>query len=249
MFTGSSKALTEEGILTAAQQLGVGPAEVWTVLMVETGGCGFLPDRRPPILFERHYFHRLTGGRFEDGDISDPKAGGWGAAGSHQYERLARAIALDREAALQSTSWGMGQIMGENFASAGFTNVDAMVNAMAESEDAQIAAMSSFVRVRPTLANPLKAHDWPMFAKAYNGPNYGSNSYDTKLRDAFQSMAGGKLPDLQVRAAQLYMTFLGLNPGPVDGIMGPKLEASLARLQVTTVDDALIVRLEKMLSG
>ena len=160
-----------------------------------------------------------------------------------------RGMALDREAALQSTSWGMGQIMGENFAAAGFADVDAMVSAIVESEDAQIAAMSSFVRAQPTLANALKTHDWPMFAQGYNGPGYASDGYDRKLRDTFRSLAAGKLPDLRVRAAQLYLTFLGLNPGPVDGITGPKLEAGLVNLQVTTVDDALIVRLEKMLSG
>lgn len=248
MFQGTSKALSESGIAAAASSLGVNAAEIWTVLTVETRGCGFLPDRRPVILFERHYFHRLTGGRFDDGDISDPKAGGWGAGGANQHDRLARAMALDREAAMKSASWGLGQIMGENHRAAGFPDIDAMVNAMADSEDAQLAAMSSFVRAQSVLANALKTHDWPTLARGYNGPNYRENKYDEKLRDAFAAISAGKVPDLRVRTAQLYMTFLGLNPGPVDGVMGPKMRGAMASLQTEVVDDAFIERLEKMLS-
>jgi len=81
--------------------------EIWSVLGVETSGCGFLPDRWPKLLFERHIFHRLTGGRFdaEDPDVSQPTPGGYGRSGAHQYNRLAAAaIALNRGAALQSAS-------------------------------------------------------------------------------------------------------------------------------------------------
>src|SRR6266404_5494739 len=117
-FQGKGLALSQLGIDNATRPIGVSPAELWTVLQVETSGCGFLPDRRPVILFERHIFHRLTGGLFDDGDISDPTPGGYGATGSHQLDRLAQAIALDRNAALQSASWGIGQIMGQNYARA-----------------------------------------------------------------------------------------------------------------------------------
>ena len=74
-----------------------------------------MPDRRPQILFERHIFHRLTDGKFDDGQISDPAAGGYGARGAAQYDRLALALAKDADAALQSASWGIGQIMGMNY--------------------------------------------------------------------------------------------------------------------------------------
>src|SRR5260221_2329921 len=115
-FIGKSLALSKEGLAAAAQSLSVKAPEIWAVMAVEASGCGFLPDRRAVILFERHIFHRLTGGRFDDGAISDPAPGGYGAGGAHQYDRLSRAIAKDRRAALQSASWGLGQIMGENCA-------------------------------------------------------------------------------------------------------------------------------------
>src|SRR5436190_4109842 len=68
-FIGKSAALSARGLAAVAAALGVASSEIWTVIAVETSGCGFLADRRPQILYERHIFHRLTGGRFDDGDI------------------------------------------------------------------------------------------------------------------------------------------------------------------------------------
>ncbi|MBV9181216.1 MAG: DUF3380 domain-containing protein, partial [Acidobacteria bacterium] len=126
-FQGNAKPLSADGLAKAATTLGVYAAEIWTVLAVETCGCGYLPDRRPQILYERHIFHRLTGGKYDDGDISDPNPGGYGPRGAPQYDRLAKAMQEDRNAALESTSWGIAQIMGMNYALAGFENVEAMV--------------------------------------------------------------------------------------------------------------------------
>src|SRR5258708_5685586 len=158
-FQGTAGALSTDGLGAVSQKLAVHAPEIWTVLAVETSGCGYLPDLRPQILYERHIFHRLTQGKFDDGDISDPKAGGYGASGVHQYDRLAIATAKDRTAALQSCSWGIGQIMGENHAMAGFADVEQMVAAMSESEDRQLTAMGNFL-VSSRLNVPLQAHDW-----------------------------------------------------------------------------------------
>ena len=218
-FQGNALALSSDGLAGVSSELGVHAAEIWTILGVETSGCGFLPDRRPQILYERHIFHRLTGGRFDDGDISDPISGGYGPRGAQQYDRLARAIAKDRAAALQSASWGIGQIMGQNYALAGFPTIDEMVAAMVDSEDAQLAAMETFL-VSSHLNLSLQAHDWTSFARGYNGPNYVINRYDVRLNGEYQKHLTGVLPDLDVRAAQLYLTYLGFHPGPVDGIAG-----------------------------
>jgi hypothetical protein len=214
----------------AGQALAVKAPEIWSVLAVETSGCGFLADRRPQILYERHYFHRLTGGRFDDGDLSDPTAGGYGAGGAHQYDRLARAIALDRTAALKSTSWGLGQIMGDNFAAAGFADVETMVAAMVDSEDAQLAGVAAFLK-SSMLDVPLPAHDWSSFARGYNGPSFAKNHYDVNLRGEFQKYSFGVMPDLDLRAAQLYLTFGGFDPGPVDGVLGKRTRSALVEFQ------------------
>lgn len=248
-FIGKSHALSQEGLAAAAQSLSVKAQEIWAVMAVETSGCGFLPDRRPVILFERHIFHRLTRGRFDDGDISDAAPGGYGAVGAHQYERLSRAIARNRRAALQSTSWGLGQIMGGNCGMAGFGDVDSMVAAMGDSEDAQLQAVCSFIK-RSNLASALQSHDWTSFAAKYNGPNFAINQYDVRLRGEFQKYSFGVLPDLDLRAAQLYLTYSGFHPGPIDGTMGPLTRAAILDFQqrqalpaTGQADQALLARL------
>src|SRR5690349_6616450 len=155
-FIGRSAALSADGLAAASERLAIGTAEIWTVLTVETNGCGFLADRRPVLLFERHIFNRLTGG-------SDRWVGDYGASGAYQYDRLAAAIALDRVAALKSASWGMPQILGENFAAAGFDDVESMVAAMCDSEDRQLAAFVEFLRTG-RLHLHLQSHDWTRFA-------------------------------------------------------------------------------------
>ena len=229
-FQGTALALSTDGLGAVSQKLGVHAPEVWTVLAVETTGCGFLPDLRPKILYERHIFHGLTGGKYDDGKISAPTQGGYGADGAHQYDRLALAIAKDRTAALQSCSWGIGQIMGENFSLAGFADIEQMVAAMSESEDRQLAAMGDFL-IGSRLNVPLRAHDWTSFARGYNGPRYAVNRYDIQLNGEFQRLSAIGLPDLNVRAAQLYLTYLGFHPGSVDGVAGTRTLSALADFQ------------------
>lgn len=161
-FQSSAIPLSSQGVSTVAVKLDVHVPEIWAVLGVETSGCGYLADPRPQILFERHVFHRLTNGVFDDGDISDPNPGGYGPRGAQQYDRLSRAITLDREAALRSASWGLGQIMGFNCKAAGFPDVEAMVAAMSASEDASwllwesfSTAQDSLHRCRPTIGYRL----------------------------------------------------------------------------------------------
>jgi hypothetical protein len=254
-FQSAATALSADGLSTASAKIGVHAPEVWTVLAVETSGCGFLPDRRPQILFERHIFHRLTHGQYDDGQISGSTAGGYGAYGAHQYDRLALAITKDRSAALQSASWGIGQIMGMNYRVAGFNNVEDMVTAMCASEDQQLAAFANFL-VGKKLAGPLQSHDWTTFARGYNGSNYVINRYDVRLAGEFQKHSVGALPDLTARATQLYLTYLGYHPGEIDGIAGTRTLSALAAFQKDrgfamggTIDDACVGQLTATLTS
>jgi hypothetical protein len=230
-FQGTAWALSSDGLAKVASDIGVSAAEIWTVLTVETSGCGYLPDRRPQILYERHIFHGLTSGKFNDGDISHPHAGGYGSQGPSQYHRLGKAIAIHRSAALKSASWGIGQVLGKYFAIAGFGSEEDMIEAMSRSEDEQLGAMGAFVAHNKTLHRSLQSHDWATFAAKYNGANYKINQYDVRLNDQYQKYSSGKLPDLNVRAAQLYLTYLGFKPGTVDGILGQKTLAAWTDFQ------------------
>jgi hypothetical protein len=227
-FAGRASPIDGDGIDAAVGQLQSTAADLWAVVGVETTGCGFLEDRRPKILFERHVFSARTSGRFDAAhpDISNPVAGGYGPAGAAQYDRLARAIALDRRAALESASWGLGQVMGYNAPKAGFAKAADMVKAMRDSENAQIVAMARFI-ADAGLDAALRAHDWARFARGYNGPNYRINNYDTRLAVAHDALARGGLPDVVVRAAQMYLTYLGFDPHGVDGVMGRLTRSAL----------------------
>jgi N-acetylmuramidase-like protein/putative peptidoglycan binding protein len=249
-FTGRSTAVTAAGLARAAEILNVKTPELWTVLAVETEGCGFLPSRRPQMLYERHYFSRLTNHRYDDDDISSPQPGGYGMPGEPQYGRLARAIELNRDAALQSCSWGLGQIMGANYRLAGFANAEDMVEAMCAAEDAQLLAFARFLQATK-LDTALRAHDWAALARGYNGPNYAINQYDVKLGAAYRKYSNGASPDLTARTAQLYLTYAGFNPGPVDGAPGSRTRNALQQYQrqkglpVTgVIDDATMTALQ-----
>lgn len=234
IFTGPGAPLSAAGFHSATALNGIESASLWAVLSVETSGCGYLADRRPKILFERHVFHRLTGGKHDAAapDVSAPTQGGYGPGGAHQYDRLAVALKLDQSAALKSASWGLGQVMGENFASAGFPNVDTMVADMVEGEDAQLQGMAAFIKTNGMNAK-LQSHDWAGFARAYNGPDYAANNYDGLLRQFYSRYSNGDLPDLSVRAAQAYLTYKGFSPGAVDGIAGVKTIAAVKAFQAS----------------
>ena len=232
-FCGQGLVLDASGVAAACDSLGVHAAELWAVLTVETRGCGFLADRRPLILFERHYFSRLTRGAFDAQapDVSNPDPGGYGG-GAREYVRLERAIQLNRAAALRSASWGLGQVMGDNCKAAGYVEVEAMVKGFVASENAQLEGMASFI-MSIGADRHLRAHHWPAFAAAYNGSEYAKNSYDERLRAAHQKYMTGALPDLDVRAIQAYLVYLGYNPGPVDGVVGRFTRSALRMFQET----------------
>jgi hypothetical protein len=144
-------------------------------------------------LFERHYFHRLTNGRYDaqHAAISNATAGGYGKF-TEQYAKLAEAYSLDRDAALKSASWGRFQIMGSSFRSAGFDSVESFVLAMTESEARHLGAFVNFIARSAALRDPLRAKNWAAFAAAYNGGGYKRNDYDTKLKAAYERLTGAR---------------------------------------------------------
>ncbi|AKJ02642.1 Putative phage-encoded peptidoglycan binding protein [Archangium gephyra] len=230
-FTGTATPLTAQGVQACADKLSVHPAEIWAVLQIETRGCGYFADRRPAILFERHVFSRRTQGRFDAQapDLSNSKAGGY-ASGPAEYPRLERAMALDEQAAMESASWGLGQVMGYHAQDLGYGSVQQFVSRMMASEDEQLAAMATFIQ-HHGLDEALRTHDWAAFARGYNGSGYAKNEYDKKLAAAFQRLSTHTLPDLSVREGQLLLTFLGFEPGTVDGAFGAHTKTALNRFQ------------------
>lgn len=229
-FRGTAAAFSDKAIHRTAERLGVPLAAIRSIIEVESRG-GFDAQGRPRILFERHYFHRLTRGRYSASypDISHPRWGGYGRS-SAQYDRLAKAVALDRDAALRSASWGAFQIMGDNHAAAGFGDIETFVAAMMEGEDRHLEAFASFVESQG-IADSLRRRDWAAFARRYNGPAYRKNRYDTKLAAAFARHAQAKgLVTIGARGAVVrgVQALLGI---PIDGRFGQQTRNTLLAWQ------------------
>ena len=191
-FTGAATPLGPHDIADAAARLHCEPAAIRAVCDIESAGGGFLPDKRPKILYEAHIFGRLTQHRWDatHPNVSSPvwNRALYGADGAHQYDRLAVAITLDRKAALQAASWGMFQIVGMNFAACGFAGVEAYVAAMCTGAGAQLAAFAAFCE-HEGLGPLLAARNWTQFALRYNGPGEAENGYAGKLAAAYRRHA------------------------------------------------------------
>ena len=230
-FAKQGRPMTAKGMSVVCEMLGVGEAEIWAVLTVETRGFGYLVDRHPQILFERHIFSRRTGGKHDarHPDISSRRPGGY-QGGAGEYERLERAIKLDEEEALKSASWGLPQVMGFNHRVVGFDSVGEMVEAMVESEDHQLEALAQFIMANPKCRIGIERHDWGTLAACYNGPNFRLNDYDNRLAAAYEKTRR-MLPDLGLRAAQVALTYLGYKPGLIDGLRGRLTRGALVEFQ------------------
>jgi hypothetical protein len=261
-FADKGKPLTEAGMKNALEMMGMDPttemAVLWSVLTVESRGFGFLSDRRPKILFERHIFYKQTDGLFasEAPDLCAKSGGGY-SGGAAEYDRLNRAIELCRDAklgddpALRSASWGLGQIMGFNADAAGFNAPADMIQQMSASEDSQLIGMANFI-TSEKLDVKLRNRDWQGFASRYNGSNYWKNEYDVKLQDAFEKFSKGVNRDLRVRAAQGALLFLGFSPGDPDGVMGQNTRNAIATFRAANdlgtggdLDDAVYAEIMK----
>jgi murein L,D-transpeptidase YcbB/YkuD len=230
-FAGPAATLTDQDVERVAQRLGCEVAAIRAVAEVESGGrTGFLVDRRPKILFESRWFHKLTNGAF---DKTNPgiSTADWVRnykGGAAEYDRLAEAIRRDRAAALKSASWGMFQILGVNHKVAGFNDVESFVDAQCQSEGAHLDAFASFV-LNNKLDDELRDKRWADFARGYNGPGFAENRYDTKLAEAYAKYAGGHMPP-SVLAIQNALNRHGAAID-ADGKSGPDTRTAIREFQ------------------
>lgn len=229
-FTGTARPIAEADFLRAAERLDCEVAAVKAVAKVESRGGGFLADKRPKILFESRWFHKLTGGRFDrtHPEISTPTWVRNYKGGAGEYDRLAIALGLDREAALKAASWGMFQILGVNHGVCGFADIETFVKAQMESEGAHLDAFVGFV-IGNRLDDELRDKRWADFAFGYNGPGYRQNRYDEKMADAYADFAAGRVTPTTLELQQA-LNRHGANLNP-DGKTGPNTRAAIRAFQ------------------
>lgn len=190
----AGKLLTADQINKAAKSIDVKPAAIRAVVEVESSGGGFLKCGRPKILFEGHIFWTqlqakgISPSKHKAGheDILYPS---WTRkhykGGAAEYDRLNKALQINRKAALASASWGMFQVMGFNYFVTEYKDIETFVKAQYESEYEHLKAFLGFVE-RNRLTGHLKARNWAKFASGYNGKDYKKNRYDEKLAAAYK---------------------------------------------------------------
>lgn len=181
----SAPAVTDAEVAGFAAEIGCSVKQVRAVAKVESGGAAFDTAGRPKILFERHYFHRLTDGKWSVCSFSNPSGGGYG---EDSWDKLVAAACRDPWAAFQSCSWGKFQVMGANWKALGYASPLDMAWSMRESEAGHYEALARFVKVNG-LADDMarlstNAADNEGFAKGYNGPGFRNFDYHTKLAAA-----------------------------------------------------------------
>jgi hypothetical protein len=177
------------------------------VFGVESGGDAFGPDGRMVIRFENHHFYRNWGrsngeqfaahfqfnqSRQWTGHRWRPAAGEWRdvhAGQSSEWDAFQFARSLDETAAMLSISMGGPQIMGMNFADAGFESVRAMFDAFSAGERRQIVAFFDFLQgpgTQPRKVLALQRQDFATFASLYNGPGNAAE-YSARIGALFDA--------------------------------------------------------------
>lgn len=75
--------------------------------------------------------------------------------------------------------------MGAHWEWLGYRSVDALVVEARESVAGQVRLMLHFIE-KAQLVQALRSHDWPGFARRYNGPAFTRNNYDKRMAEAHQ---------------------------------------------------------------
>lgn len=206
----------------------VEPAALLAVVEVESAGKSLEIDGKTPcLLFERHVFYRELKKAGKSSQLA--LAVSRGLANEHwqpstQYKdqgksssRLAlfqAAAAIDRECAIRSCSWGVGQTMGFLAEELKFRNAQQMFDYMVSGGvPAQVECMIREIE-RKRLIPKLNGHDWAGFAYVYNGASYKKMNYDAKMAAAYLKWKKVELP--KVSGAPIPV------PAPVNATPGTK---------------------------
>ncbi|MFC6489540.1 N-acetylmuramidase domain-containing protein, partial [Nitratireductor sp. GCM10026969] len=156
-----------------------------------------------------------------------------------------RAARIDRQAAYESTSWGVGQVMGAHWSWLGYESAEALVEEARSGPRGQLALMLRYIE-KEDLTGALRRREWSAFARGYNGPNYAKNNYHLRLSLAHRRHArrlaahdresaptrtlrrGARGPE--VEHLQTMLKGLGY-PLVVDGVFGPQTQDAVMRFQ------------------
>lgn len=218
-WQGAGRRLTDADYVSAAREIGVTPEVIRAVWKVESGGRPFRSDGSLERRYEPHHFPGSGITNWRDSlNLST----------SVRERMFMDAYAKNPEAALRATSHGGPQIMGFNAVASGFRTALDMVEAMAASEKAQLAAFIGFIRSKG-LIPALQRRDWLTFAKGYNGSGQAPE-YARKMAQAYTGQSGTAIlrRGSTGAAVRRLQAALGIS---VDGSFGPATVAAVQAFQ------------------
>ena len=163
-------------------------ASILAFISVETGGIGFSKETGKLIIqFEPSWFRKKQ---------PFAPSGAWSCNGvdvqSKEWEAFNNAFSINQTSAMESTSIGLGQIMGFHWKRLGYKNVDEMWNDAKLGLEQQFNQLIKFIETDNRLLNAIKNKDWHLVATYYNGSGYkklaekiGREPYNISLEKAY----------------------------------------------------------------
>lgn len=194
----NAKAISNQELLELSMSLGdIDIKRMKAVASVESGGSGWFTSGLPKILYERHYFYRLTSDAIRklSGWFIGPTGGGYTTDVNNNgindsWEKLAEAACKDPDAAFQSISIGKFQVMGSHYKSLGYKHPIDMLWDATQSEYAHYKMLVGYIKYNNLTKAYMSLSTNPetcrAFAKGYNGPGYQKFDYHLKLAKAMR---------------------------------------------------------------
>lgn len=192
---GEIQRLTEKDYQEVAKDLGVETAAIKAVVDIEAGTShqGFFAPGKPIINFDITMFrqHAKRNGinlskysKSHSVVFNRPDAKRYGSTQAAQQERLRVARTIDNRTGIEGAFWGMFQIGGFNWKLCGCSDINDFIEKMSKSERSQLDLFATFIK-NMGLDKSLRNKDWATFARIYNGPNYASRGYHTRMASAY----------------------------------------------------------------
>lgn len=189
-----TKFITRAWIIEQCLQVKIEPAMILALMDNESIGAGYLPNSRAKVLFERHQFYKHLRARVDAKTFNElvakhptlisTKPGGY-LGNEREWDRVDLAMRIHLEAAILSTSWGLGQVMGFNWEVAGAESVMDFFFRMQRSEAKQFELFMGFITRQPSLYRAFQRKDFVTIAVMYNGRNHASNNYVPRMQAAY----------------------------------------------------------------
>jgi hypothetical protein len=176
-----------ELIESFANKHSIDPNKLIALISVESSANAFDGDH-PTVRFECLKYNQRT---IKDSEKVSCKTDIYKYGNSEDTNKAAflRALEINSENAMLSSSYGLAQIIGENYDLIKYPSVKKYYEDMFN-EEKQIEAFLIFISQSSMIFNELKSDDtdWANIAESYNGKNYADNNYDVKLKNTYESL-------------------------------------------------------------